>query len=119
MPCPVPGPEEAALLQAIKESDPVDNAIRQVYADWLLDQGRQEQADFVRYQKDNDDPFSAYHDLGRGTEQGQVARESAARTLREWIADGPSYVNVQFRRGLLHATIPVETFLHPASGRYG
>jgi uncharacterized protein (TIGR02996 family) len=116
MPCPVPGAEEVALLQAIKDSDPVDNAIRQVYADWLLDQGRNEQADFVRYQKDHDDPFSAYLDPGRWTKEGQTARELAAWMLRDWVGPGPASCNVQFRRGLLHAVIPVPLFLR---GRYG
>jgi uncharacterized protein (TIGR02996 family) len=116
MPCPVPGLEEAALLQAIKDSDPADNAVRQVYADFLLDQGRDEHANLVRYQKDHDDPFSAYGDPGLGTPEGRAVRDYAERTLLDWVGAVPADVNVQFRRGLLHAVIPMPRFLE---GRYG
>lgn len=116
MPCPTPTSEERSLIQEIKDSDPADNAIRQVYADWLLDQGREEQAEFVRYQKDHDDPFTARRDPGAGTPEGIAAREYATRTLKEWVGPVPYEVNVQCRRGLLHAVIPMEAFLE---GRYG
>jgi uncharacterized protein (TIGR02996 family) len=116
MPCPIPGPEEAALLQAIKDSDPAEDAVRQVYADFLLDQGRDEHANLVRYQKDHDDPFSAYSDPGLGTPEGRAVRDYAERTLLDWVGAVPADVNVQFRRGLLHAVIPMPRFLE---GRYG
>ncbi len=116
MPCPAPGPEEAALLQAIKDSDPVDQDVRQVYADWLLDQGREAHAHFVRFQKDHDDPFSAFQGPGLDTPEGLAARTFAAEALREWVGEVAHHVNVQFRRGLLHAVVPMTTFL---SRRYG
>jgi uncharacterized protein (TIGR02996 family) len=116
MPCPAPGPEEAALLQAIKDSDPVDQDVRQVYADWLLDQGREAHAHFVRFQKEHDDPFSAFQGPGLDTPEGRAARAFADEALREWVGEVAHHVNVQFRRGLLHAVIPMTTFL---SGNYG
>jgi uncharacterized protein (TIGR02996 family) len=116
MPCPAPGPEEAALLQAIKDSDPVDQDVRQVYADWLLDQGREPHANFVRFQKDHDDPFSAFQGPALDKPEGLAARAFAGDALREWVGEVAHHVNVQFRRGLLHAVIPMTTFLN---GRYG
>lgn len=116
MTCPKPGHEEASLLRAIREGDPCDDVLRQVYADFLTDQGRVAHAHLVRHQKDHHDPFVASPEPAPDAPAAREAAAFACEALREWVGLTPHEVNVQFRRGLLHVVMPVGLYL---SGAYG
>ena len=116
MACPMPGHEEAALLRAVREGDPCDDVVRQVYADFLTDHGRAAHAHLVRHQKDHDDPFVASPEPAPDTPAAREAAAFAREALGDWVGPVPFEVNVQFRRGLLHAVMPIGAYL---SGAYG
>lgn len=104
---PPPGPDEAALLEAIK-ADPDDDQIRLVYADWLEERGNP-RAEFIRIQCEL---AGKPVDLSR-LPLVQRERELLVEHGNAWKAALPCGIrNEPFTRGFVErAAMPAEAFL--------